>query len=174
MRGLFPWCPSPALLSPGSSFLESGVRTLSPCPHPPGLSLQTVAGAAGLCPRGDGTETCRCSRATRGWCQCTVCNRFPWGPCRGLLLPPGRTSIFPCSGTIRGHCGMGVVSLSLAPGRAHPCHHLRHHGIWPHVKVGWPRASAGGGGHWSGGEVRPGQRPQLALIRCASPSRSGA
>lgn len=163
--------PQPHSSLPGIQF---SVRTLSPCPYPPGLSLQTVAGAAGLCPRGDGTETCRCSRAARGCCRCAVCARFPWGPCRGLLLLPGWSSILPCPGTIRGHRGLGVVNLSLAPG--------------PGASLSPPAsprdlASREGrvaqGQRWRGRalarrEVRPGHCPRLVLIRCASPSPSGA
>lgn len=96
------------------------------------------------------------------------------GTLPGSLLLPGRTSILPYPGTIRGHRGLGVVNLSLASG--------------PGTSLSPPAsprdlASREGrvaqGQSWQGralarGEVRPGQCPQLVLIRCASPSPSGA
>lgn len=53
-----------------------------------------------------------------------------------------------CPGTGHGHSGL-KVNLSLAPGLgASPVRAMRPCGIWPHVKVGWPRASADRGGCW--------------------------
>ena len=156
--------------------------------HPPGSCCKLLREWSGCALHSAGEETPWCSRVARGRCQCAVCAQFLWGPRWGPLLLPGPGSTPP-------HCSLprnqrwvlwaGGEPLACPWAGASPITAMRHRGIWPHVKVGWPRASTAGGGrwHWSRSElagvpslcwsvmhlqVHPGPDPALVLEGCRS------
>lgn len=140
MWGLFLWGRhSPALLPPGTRFFEQSrwslLRapggTLCPSravPHavtlerPPGASMQPEARArVRLCPVSLGT-----------WPG----SPSPPGAAHCCFLPRDQPWVLQA----------GVDALACSRAGHIPVTAVRHRGIWPHVKVGWPRASAAAGG----------------------------
>ena len=144
--------PSPGVLPPGPGSLG---RDVDPCSGRPWGPCAPARAHPGSCCRLLGrAPVVTARRPSRHSCAVPVCvcARLPWGPSRGLPLPPGPGSTAPHRSLPgdRPQAPRAGGDPLRVPGPPPSITAVRHRGIWPHVKVGWPRAGAGGEGAGGG------------------------